>query len=282
MCADADLLISWADHMGAWRPEYDLPKRRAFIDVDPGFTQIGLLQGDADLTGLVEHFDRLFTIAPGIGRPDSEIPPTGSEWHHLWPPVALSHWPVAKGGAASHFTSVMKWRGFRDAEYRGKFYGQKDREFPNFVELPSLTDQPICLAHLGADADELGAHGWDVVPGEVPSSTPWAFREFVQDSRAEFGIAKHGYVQLQDGWFSDRSVCYLASGRPVLLQDTGLEPHLPIGEGIVLFRNLREAVQGIEEINANYEQHRGWARQMAEEYFSTERVLPRLLELAST
>jgi hypothetical protein len=282
MCADADLLISWADHMGAWRPEYDLPKRRAFVDVDPGFTQIGLLQGDPDLTALIEHFDRLFTIAPGIGRPESEIPPTGIEWHHLWPPVALSHWPAAEEGAASHFTSVMKWRGFRDVEYRGRFYGQKDREFPTFIELPSLTDQPIRLAHLGADADELGAHGWEVVPGEVPSSTPWTFREFVQDSRAEFGIAKHGYVKLQDGWFSDRSVCYLASGRPLLLEDTGLERYLPIGEGIVLFRTVQEAVRGIEEINADYERHRGWARQMAEDYFATEKVLPRLLEVAST
>ncbi len=116
--------------------------------------------------------------------------------------------------------------------------------------------------------------------GEALQRTPWSYREFIQNSRAEFGVAKHGYVLMQGGWFSDRSVCYLASGRPVLVEDTGLSDWLPVGEGVLTFSNLREAVSGIEKINANYEQQRKAARWIAEEYFATERVLPSLLEAA--
>ena len=280
ICSEADLLIVWADALGSWRREYDMPSRRAFIDVDPGFTQISLLQGDADLNALVDRCERLFTIAPGIGQPGSEIPTAGMEWHHLWPPVALEHWPFAEDGAASHFTSVMKWRGFHDAEFGGRSYGQKDREFPRFIGLPRLTDQPLRIAHLGADAEELRSHGWDAVAGEIPSRTPWTFRDFVQESRAEFGVAKHGYVRMQDGWFSDRSVCYLASGRPLVVEDTGQGQYLPTGEGLVIFRDLEEAVGGIDTINSDYERHRRRARQLAEDYFSTQKVIPHLLEVA--
>jgi hypothetical protein len=283
ICSEADLLISWADSLDSWRREYDLPTRRAFIDVDPGFTQISLaLQEDRNLTALVDRCERLFTIAPGLGRPESEIPLGGRVWHHSWPPVALSHWPFVDDGTATHFTSVMKWRGFRDTEYQGQFYGQKDREFPKFMGLPGLTDQPLCIAHLGADAEQLRACGWEVVAGETPSKTPWTFRDFVQGSRAEFGVAKHGYVKLRDGWFSDRSVCYLASGRPLVVEDTGIDNDLPIGEGLVIFRDLEDAVEGIAQINADYEHHRRGARRLAEDYFSTEKVLPRMLELATT
>jgi glycosyltransferase involved in cell wall biosynthesis len=175
----------------------------------------------------------------------------------------------------------MRWRGFHDAEYRGRIYGQKDREFPRYLDLPTLSGQRLRIAHLGADAGLLSSHGWEVVNGEIPSKTPWTFREFVQASRGEFGIAKHGYVQFREGWFSDRSVCYLASGRPVVLEDTGLESFLPVGEGVVVFRDVNEAVLGLRAINEEYELHRQAARRLAEDYFSTERVIPRLLELAS-
>ncbi len=121
--------------------------------------------------------------------------------------------------------------------------------------------------------------GWEVVPGWITSRTPETYQAFIQESRAEFGVAKHGYVQMRGGWFSDRSVCYLASGRPVLVEDTGLD-WLPTGQGIVTFRDVPEALAGIAHINANYPAHCRAARQIAETVFAAERVLPPLLDAA--
>jgi hypothetical protein len=136
------------------------------------------------------------------------------------------------------------------------------------------------LALTGSAPEKFVEHGWEVLPGWVPSRTPCSYRSFIQESRAEFGVAKHGYVKMRGGWFSDRSVCYLASGRPVLVQDTGLDDWLPTGEGVVTFRDLPGAVAGIDKINADYERHRRAARRVAEEYFAPERVLQPLLEAA--
>jgi hypothetical protein len=196
--------------------------------------------------------------------------------------VALRYWPVAEGeDKATHFTSVMQWRGFREVTYEGVVYGQKDQEFPKFFELPRRTDQRFRLALTGASPEDLTKYGWEVVAGWIPSKTPESYREFVQQSRAEFGVAKQGYVAMCGGWFSDRTACYLASGRPALLEDTGLGDWLPIGEGIVTFRDLEGAVRGVDAINGNYERHRRAARKLAETYFSTDVVLPPLLEAAT-
>jgi len=280
ICRQADLLLVRATPLTVWRDEYDLPRRRAFIDVDPGFTQIALLSGKGELAGTIERCERLFTVGQRIGEPDCSIPTAGREWLTTVPPVALPYWPVSTETNATHFTSVIRWRGFRDAVYNGVKYGQRDREFPAFIDLPRLTRQPLRVAVLGADLDDLIEHGWEAVSGEVESLAPEQYQAFISHSRAEFGVAKHLYVQVRTGWFSDRSVCYLASGRPVLVQSTGIESWLPIGEGIVTFRTPDEAVQGIDVINANYEAHRRAARQIAETYFSAERVLLPLLDAA--
>jgi hypothetical protein len=279
VCAQADLLIVHAVPLLTWRAEYARPRRRVFVDVDPGFTQISLAVGAADLARTVDRCDRLFTIAQRLGAPDCPIPAAGRVWLRTRPPVALPHWPLAEG-PASHFTSVMHWRGFRDVTYEGVTYGQKDREFPKFQELPRLTAQPFRIALAGTPPETLTPYGWEVVPAGVPSRTPWSYRSFIQQSRAEFGVAKHGYVRMRGGWFSDRSVCYLASGRPVLVEDTGLADWLPTGEGVVTFRDVAGALRGIEAINADYERHRRAARRVAQEHFATERVLPPLLDAA--
>jgi hypothetical protein len=277
LCSGADLLLVRAVPLTVWRREYDLPRRRAFIDVDPGFTQISLLNGDPDLTSTVGRCERLFTYGQGIGRPDCLMPNAGREWLKTVPPVALAYWPVAEEGDAADFTTVIRWRGFRDAEYKGVKYGQRDREFPHYIGLPRLTRQPFRVAALGADLESLAEHGWDAVSGEVESLTPQQYRRFIQGSRAEFGVAKHLYVEMRTRWFSDRSVCYLASGRPVLVQSTGIEDVLPVGEGIVTFRSLEEAVAGVDRINSGYERHRRAARQVAESCFAAGHVLSDLL-----
>jgi len=278
-CAAADLLILRAAPLWVRRKEYDLPLRRAFIDVDPGFTQISIANGDKGLIEGISQCDRRFTLGQRIGAPDCPVPTGGGPWLKTLPPVFLPEWPVAQNGA-THFTSIMRWQGFRDAHHNGVSYGQRDREFPNFLDVPKLTQQKFRIAQMGIEPKLLENRGWETSPGEIISKTPASYREFIQRSRGEFSVPKHGYVKMRGGWFSDRSVCYLASGRPVLVEDTGLSDWLPIGEGVLTFGDLNEAVAAINRIDIDYERHRRAARHLAENVFSTDRVLPALLNAA--
>ncbi len=196
----------------------------------------------------------------------------------MLPPVALSEWPFVEPDSATHFTSVMRWQGFASVTVNGQVCGEKDAEFQQYIDLPRLTKQPLRLALNGPDF--LVKHGWEVVPGEIATRTFSSYRDFIQQSRGEFGVARQYYVKTRGGWFSDRSVCYLASGRPVLVQDTALSDWLPTGEGVLTFRNVAEAVSGLEQVNSDYQRHRQAARRLAEEYFSAAKVLPPLLETA--
>jgi hypothetical protein len=260
-----------------WRPEYALPARRIFIDVDPGFTQMNLL-GDQGLAEAIARAERRFTLGQRFGASDCLIPEAGGPWLRTLPPVALLEWPFVTSAPGTHFTSIMRWDGFQDATFEGKIYGQKDQELARFIDLPRRTSQKFRIALNGPET--LAEHGWEIIPGEIATRTPQSYRQFIQQSRAEFGVAKHGYVKMRGGWFSDRSVCYLASGLPLLIQDTGLSDWLPLGEGVVVFRDLPDLLRGIEAINSNYDRHRSAARRLAEEYFATEKVLPALLQAA--
>lgn len=279
LCARADLLIMRAVPFWNWRKEYELPRRRAFIDVDPGFTQIAIANGDAGLTEGIALAERRFTYAQRYGAADCAIPADGGPWLVTRPPVFLPEWPVADL-AATHFTSIMRWQGFKEVTHRGVGYGQRDKEFPRYFDLPQRTAQKFLIAQMGIKPEELMQHGWEVALGEVISRTPESYREFIQQSRAEFSVPKNGYVAMRGGWFSDRSVCYLASGRPVVIEDTGLTDWLPVGEGLLTFNDPESALRGVAAINADYERHRQAARRLAEEHFATDKVLPTLLEAA--
>ncbi|HEX4644813.1 MAG TPA: glycosyltransferase family 1 protein [Verrucomicrobiae bacterium] len=279
VCSNAELLIMRAVPLWVWRPEYELPKRRAFIDVDPGFTQISIANGDEGLSRGIARCERRFTIAQRIAKPDCRIPIIGGPWFTTLPPVSLPHWAVADGGDGC-FTSIVRWQGFREASFNGVAYGQRDKEFPKYIDLPRLTSQPFRIAVMGIEPEKLACHGWKVAPGEVVSKTPASYGDFIRASRAEFSVPKHGYVETRGGWFSDRSVCYLASGKPVLIEDTGLGDWMPSGGGVVPFSNLAGAKHGIADINANYERHCREARNLAETIFATDKVLPPFLETA--
>ena len=281
ICEKADLLIMRATPFWNWRPEYERPRVRAFLDVDPGFTQITLANGDQGWIEGVAKAERRFTFGQRIGAPDCLIPETGGPWLKTVPPVFLPEWPRADSDA-TQFTSVMRWQGFKEVTHNGVAYGQRDKEFPRFFPLPGITSQKFCIAQMGIKPELLTSHGWEAVHGEIISRTPELYREFIRSSRAEFSVPKNGYVKMRGGWFSDRSVCYLASGRPVLIEDTGLGDWLPIGDGLVTFNDLLEAAKGVEQINADYERHRKGARRIAEQFFATEKVLPRFLSAATT
>jgi len=242
--------------------------------MDPGFTQINIAKNPV-YRNAIDHADRFFTVGLRAGHGDCRIPTLGYQWHPTLPPVVLSEWPVVSNPNGC-FTTVMRWRGFRDEVYENEEYGQKDKEFPKFIDLPKLTKHPLLLAAVGNP--DIAEHGWNVVDGHEASRSPEIYREFIQSSKGEFSVAKNCYVKMRSGWFSDRSSCYLASGKPVILQDTALADCIPTGSGIVLFHDLPSAVQAIEDVADNYSRHAADARKLAEEHLATEYVLPKFIE----
>lgn len=257
-------------------------RRRAYIDIDPGYTQFWHIGGHLG-TALREH-DAWFTVGENIGTPACAVPTDGISWRTARPPVVLDEWPVRAVERTDRLTTIAGWRGaFGAVEANGHRYGVKAHQWRRFLELPSLVPQQLEIA-LGIDpADEkdrksLLEHGWHLVEPRTVAGDPDRFRQYIQGSGGEFSAAQGIYVETNSGWFSDRTVRYLASGKPVLIQDTGFRRTLPTGEGLVAFGNLREAVDGAKRIAASYDSHARAARQLAEEYFDSDRVLGTFLD----
>lgn len=255
-------------------------QRRVFLDTDPGMPQMWRELGLADV--FAGH-DDFVTIGENIGRPGCTIPTCGHSWITMRQPVVLQQWPQADTDPQAALTSVVSWRGpFGPVDYGGKRYGLRVHEFRRFAELPSRVDERFELAldidpADAADAEHLQANGWKLADPKQVASEPLAYQEFIRRSKAEFMIAKNLYVETQGGWFSDRSTCYLASGKPVIAQDTGLRSIYPVGEGLLTFGNLDEAADAVEEVRRNYSRHAQAARAIAEEYFDSRKVFLRLL-----
>lgn len=253
---------------------------RAYLDLDPAFNQLwNAVQGiDMRFGGHTHHV----TIGQSIGSPECPVPTCGRDWIKTWQPIVLKHWPVAHQLTHPALTTIANWRGYGSIHHDGLHYGQKAHSLRPLLGLPRLTPEKLLLAlsiHPGETRDlaALAENGWECVDPATVTDTPERYQQFIQGSWAEFGVAKSGYVHSRCGWFSDRSVCYLASGRPVLAQDTGLAHLLPTGEGLLLFASLEEAVAGIAELRRNYPAHAKRARAIAEEYFESDKVLTRLL-----
>jgi hypothetical protein len=253
-------------------------RRRVFLDIDPGF---GQMWRELGLCDVFKGHDAFVTIGENIGRPDCSIPVCGLRWITSPQPVVLEHWPAAEGGDG--FTSVASWRGlFGPVDYEGKTYGLRVHEFRKFARLPRRTGQPFRLAlniHPAEKKDlaMLAENGWRLVDPAEAAGDPWRYQGFIHSSRAEFMTAKNMYVAANCGWFSDRSICYLASGKPVLAQDTGIRRLYPTDEGLLTFSTLEEAAAGVEAINRDYSRHARAARRIAEEYFDSDKVLTRML-----
>jgi hypothetical protein len=254
--------------------------RRVFLDIDPGFAQMWRDLGLADpFTG--HHV--FATIGENIGRPGCPIPTCGLDWLRTRQPLVLDLWPE-QSSTDGRFTTVGSWRGaYGPIEWDGRTYGLRVHEFRKFVELPDLSGLPFELAldideAETRDLDLLRTHGWELVdPGRV-ASDPVVYQRYVAASKAEFVVAKNLYVDTRSGWFSDRSACYLASGKPVVAQDTGLEGLYPLGEGLVTFRTVDEAAAAVHEIAGDYRRHARVARELAEAYFNSDLVLANLID----
>ena len=274
-CADADLFLNLSGGAWFWRDEYARIPRSAFIDSDPAFTQLAIAKAEPWYVEFFTRFDRLFTFGANIGTDASPVPVGEFVWRPTWQPVVLDEWRTDRKPGDS-FTPVMTWRieSFTDGG------GNKDVEFAKYIDLPSRTAQPFELA-VNGPRSLLAAHGWATVDAMGVSRTPWDYRDFIHRSKAEFGVAKHTYVSTNSGWFSDRTECYLASGRPALAQDTGWTAHLPAGEGLLSFSTPDEALAAIDRVNSDYPRHARRAGEIAREHFDAGRVLSRLLEACS-
>jgi hypothetical protein len=253
--------------------------RRVYLDLDPGFNQAWHTGGIDMHLDAHTHFA---TVGLAVGRRECRVPTCGKPWFTTCPPVVLREWPMAHRLTRNAFTTVANWRSYGALHYEGMFLGQKAHALRPLIGLPRKTKTRFALAlsiHPSEpDLHALHLNGWRLINPRRVAGTPSEYRRFVGGSRAEFGIAKSGYVVARSGWFSDRSACYLASGRPVLAHDTGFGAALPTGDGLIAFATADDVLSGIESIDANYPRHREAARAIAETHFDSDRVLTRLLE----
>jgi hypothetical protein len=283
LASRADLLVNISGHLA----DPDLLctfRRRAFVDIDPGFTQFW--HDDGNRAAKLAGHDCYFTIGENIGSADCPIPTGGLAWRPVRQPVVLDDWPVASPPLQGDpwFTTVATWRGpFGPIERDRRRFGLKAHEFRKYVTMPSLVAAGFraALAIHPKEQDDielLHRHGWCLVDPRGAAGTPEAFHQFVVASTAEFSVAQGIYVETGSGWFSDRTTRYLATGRPALVQDTGFSRHIPADKGLVAFRSLAEAAERAQDILCDYNAHAATARAIAEDYFDSDRVLTPFLE----
>ena len=277
LAADADLLLDLGHKM---QPEAVKRFRRsALLDIDPALLQIWVSEGKVSLA----PHDVYFSIGETVGQPGAPFPDLGLKWQYTPPCVALDWWPPHLAVRDAPFTTVAHW-------FAGGWTGEaanlddKRAGFRPFLELPRRTPWPLELAldirpdhKAGVALRELG---WHVRDAHAVASTPWDYQRYIQDSRGEFSCVKPACVRLQNAWVSDRTLCYLASAKPAVVQHTGPSRFLPDAAGMFRFRDLLEAARCLEQVAADYERQCRLARALAEEYFDARKVVGRVLERA--
>jgi hypothetical protein len=273
----ADLFVDMGTH-GAWLDEAARTGMRVLVDGEPGFAQMKMekkLAADEALPS----YDFYYTTGRNIGTERSAAPAGGRQWRPLFHPVDVGTFPMVASPADAPFTTVMNWQSYEPVEYMGETYGHKDVEFVNFMTLPSVTDSSLEIAVAGANVprDDLMGSGWRVRDAHEVTRSFDSFADYIRGSRGEFSVCKSGFVRLNTGWFSDRGSVYLASGRPVVQQDTGFGDHLPCGRGLFAVRDVNEAAAAIDAIAGDYERHSKWAREIAAEYLDSTKVIGEML-----
>jgi hypothetical protein len=281
---EADLLVNLGG-VNRLLPERREGRPAIYIDLDPVYTQIRLANGDSNLRTLLDAYTHLFTFGENIGTPRSPVPTGGYTWHPTRQPVVLDLWTNV-GCPGRVYTTIGTWNAQgRDLTYQGEtLQWRKRTEWLRCLDLPARTAAAFEVAmdveSVTGDPELLAAHGWQVVDPLRVSTDPWQYRDYVCRSRGEFTVGKDMHVRLRSGWFSDRTACYLAAGRPVAAQDSGFGDILPLGPGLHTFRTLDEAAQAICSIEADYARASAHATAVAREYFAAEKVLGKVLQVA--
>jgi hypothetical protein len=264
------------------RAEHRQGARLLYVETDPVYEQLRIALGErASLDFLASH-DVLFTYGENLGAADCPVPLERFTWRATRPPVVLEEWATRFDPGATHFTSIASWENTgKDITYGGVTYQwSKHTNFLRFLDLPRRVPERFRIAMNPLDAAvaaRITAAGWELTDPAPISSDVDRYRAFVQSSRGEFTVAKDIYVRPRSGWFSDRSVCYLAAGKPVVTQDTGFGKFVPAGQGLLAYATMEEAVEALRQVDADYAAHAAAARAVAEEHFAAERVLARLL-----
>jgi hypothetical protein len=279
--SEADLLLN---------VQYRLPpevverfRRSALIDIDPGLLQIWRSKRWINLA----RHDVYFTTGETVGQPGSRVPDAGLRWLYASPCVALDWWPLHGTGEDASFSTVSHWFEDEWVQDANEVFYQNDKRtgFRPFLNLPQYTSLPLELA-LGLSADEenervaLQKRGWRVRHSRDVAATPWGYQRYIQESLGEFSCVKPSCIHLQNAWISDRTLCYLASGKPAVVQHTGASQFLPDDAGLFRFRDVGEAVRCLETVAADYDRQCTLARALAEEYFDARKVVASVLERA--
>jgi hypothetical protein len=278
----ADLLLNFYYAMDAGLLGWF--RRTALVDIDPGLLQKWMSTRQL----VVAPHDLYFTIGEMVGTASAPVPDCGLDWVHIRPAVCLELWPYRYDPRCELFTTVTDWwSGFASEIVDGRevlYDNNKRVSFLAFAELPQLTSQPLELAaYLAAEDTEdrrtMQRHGWRLRHSLEVSRTPEMYRSYIQGSRGEISCVKPSYAKQQTGWISDRSLCYLASGKPVVVQRTGLGSYLPSGQGILQFSTTAEAAAALATVNADYERHCRSAREIAETYFDARQTAEKILDI---
>jgi hypothetical protein len=290
LCRTADVLLNVSCSIPLREPYAAIPAR-VLIDSDPMFTQIqaasevAFTPGESRMRALIAGHTHHFTFGENVGSGDCRMPSCGVTWRPTRQPICLEHWPETPVpvGPGSLFTTVMNWSAGRPLVYDGETWGQKDTQFLRVVGLPgTVPGIPLAVA-VGRTtgtpfpAEEARRRGWRVLDPETCAGDWREYRDFIRASRGEFSVAKETYVKARTGWFSCRSACYLASGRPVVAEDTGWSLCYPTGEGLFAFDDAETAAEALGQIVAEPRRHARAARAVAEEFFDSNRVLSTLL-----
>jgi hypothetical protein len=281
LCRAAAFVLSSSST--TWLEELRECPKRIFIDIDPGFTQFKMSPTPSpSCPGYASPYDFHFhfTFGERIGKPDCPIPTHGLRWHPARQPLALDLISPRFTPDAKRFTTVMSWTAYGSVEYQGVSYGQKNVELLQFLDLPRRAGDvfEIALGGVNAPAQMLRDAGWTVSEALAATRSVDAYLDYLGRSRGEFSVAKQAYVKTRCAWFSDRSAAYLASGKPVIVQDTGFTETLPCGEGLFPFQTTDDVVDAVEQIRKNYQRHCRAARRIALEHFDSDKVLRALLQ----
>lgn len=266
------------------REEHRWCRRRIYVESDPFAVQVKLAQGDRGTIAALEAHDTLFSFGENLGALDCEAPVGRFTWLPTRQPVVLDLWGDGVPPGGSPYTTITTWsNNNKPLIYRGRrYYWRKDREFRRFIDLPRRSSVPFELATSTERSTValLGTYGWRHRSARDVSSGLDVYRRYIEESRAEFTVARDQVVRPRTGWFSDRSACYLAAGRPVITQETGFSKFLPTGKGLFAFTTMEDILSAVDAIESDYPGHSRAAREIATEYFAAERVLDSLLSRA--
>jgi hypothetical protein len=274
----ADCYVDLGTQNG-WQEESQSCKYRILIDGEPGFSQISHSNKN-EMNSRYSRYNYFFTNGYNVGRKGNIIPTSEIHWRHMYSPVDTTLFKTETYlPKNAPFTTVMNWQSHKPISYEGKEYGQKDIEFTKFIQLPTLVEAKMEVAVSGKNIpfDLLRNYKWNIVNGTSVTMSYQDFRSYIENAKAEFSVCKNVFVALNTGWFSDKSAAFLASGRPVVLQETGFSEHLPCGIGLFAVANVDEAVEAIDQIENNWHKHSKAAREIAMEYLDVKVILKKML-----